>query len=436
MRNKKIITLMLALWVPVAAQAMPAVEATTLPQGVPLWVMEDHTLPIVSLAFTFRAAGSVSDPTQKEGRAKLAAEMLTKGAGKYDAVGFEERLGEIAADVHVHADDDNVTLRVRCLREFLPQALKLVKAALTKPRFDEAELTHARAEQVLQLQNVLENPSYRALEQLNARAYQGHPYAQPALGSKTSIESIVAEDLRAYQQTYLTAANLGVAAAGDVAAADLVQFIAPLVNALPRGLSNEAATVKAPMQGAGEVLHHRMNLPQSQIMFAMPWPVRSDDDFYAAYVLQTMLGGSPLQSILGEAIRQKDGLVYDVSTQLVMRDGGVMLLGNAGTRNANVTTVQARIKSVLSELQQKGVSQEACEDAKAYIIGSMPIQLDSTPNMVAMLAMMQHENLGTDYLERRRELFESVRCTEVSEAAANWLNPEHALFSIAGGVAE
>jgi zinc protease len=433
--RSNIIALMLAVFAPMLAQAMPSVQAMTLNDATPLWLIQDESLPIVSMRFTFKAAGSISDPEGKQGRAELAAAMLLKGAGSYDALGFANALADKAIALSVNADADVLTVSLKCLREFAPDAVALLRTALTKPNFDASELENAKAQHLAQLRILSESPSYRAARQLETNIYRGHPYGSPSLGTPETVASITPEDLANYRTTFLTQQALGIAVAGAMHEGELRELLQPLLAALPQTVTDTPKPTHIAMQPVEATLRDTVAAPQSAINFALPWIGRKDPDFYAAYMLHMVIGGSSLSSLLSTDVRREDGLVYDIGTQMDLRDGSAVLVGRAATRNASVDEVIRRIRETITKVQTRGLSETQCDDTRSFIIGNLPLQLDSTENLSVILALMQREDLGTDYLEKRSDYFEKVTCDDVNRVAKKLLDPAQIVFSVSGGAA-
>jgi zinc protease len=419
-----------------AARAQMQVETTGIGHGVKVWYVENAAVPVIDIRLSFEGAGSASDPEGKGGRAAFAAAMLTEGAGLLDSVAFRRALEDKAIQLSVDTDEDRLIIHLYALREHAVFAGEMLALALSKPLLADSDQARMKADLSSLLARLDERPGYRAERQLAQRAFKGHPYSNPHYGTLESIGRLGAEDVKSYLNTYVTRGNVLVSAAGDVDAALLDDVLSPVIDALAANDAGAVAVTPTDVAGAGEELRMAMDVPQTTILFAAPAIARSDARFYAQFLLNYIVGESALFSRLGAQVRQKKGLVYSIGTDLDMRRGASLLSGALATRNANADAAIQEVKTVLAELQKKGVTTEECADAKSYALGAFSRQLDGASAMSRMLLSMQIHKLGEDYLNDRADYFKRVSCGEINEVATEILNPANFLFSVVGGAPE
>lgn len=422
----------LFLLLPVAAQAAIEIETSRVGHGVKVWYAENPSVPVVHLSISFEGAGSASDPTEKAGRAALAAGLLTEAAGPYDALHFQQAMEDGAISISASTNADRLSVDVHCLREQAARAGELLAMALTQPQFNDSDMARVKSQTYSLLSRLEESPDYMARRRFEEVAFAGHPYAAAPYGTAASVQALGAEDLRAYLATYVTRGNMLVAAAGDVDASLLKTMLAPLIDALPEGDMANVAVAPVSMKGAGSMERVAMQVPQSSVFFAAPAVAREDARFYAAAMLNNILGDNTLTSRLVSDIRQKKGLVYGAGTALDLRRGIPLLVGTLATRSATTAQAIDETKKVLDDIRQRGVTTEECEDARSNILGSYLLKLDSSEDIAQALLMMRVNDLGTDYLEVREKKFKQVRCSDVNSLARDLLAPGKFFFVTAG----
>jgi zinc protease len=416
------------------AFAALSVDTTRVGHGVRVWYASTPAVPVVSVEIAFEGGGYASDPMGKEGRAALAASMLTEGAGPYDALAFQQALEDGAISLSADSSADRLTIHIQCLREQATRAGELLALALKNPRFAPEDLARVKAETHQQLKRLQEQPGYRANRLLASHAFINHPYANPPLGTQTSLQELTPDDIRQYYATYATRSNVRIAASGDVDSGLLDDMLAPVVEALSAAEVDTTVT-PANWRGAGEELHETMPVPQTSVAFAAPAIPRSDERFYAATMLNQVLGGDGLIARLARQVRQEKGLAYYVGTGIDIKRGMPLISGNFATRNESAGEAVVAVKQVLESLRSQGVTHEECEDARTYVLGSQSVQLDSSSDVATMLLVMQLYNLGEDYLEKREGYFNAVRCEQLNDLAREILNPSNFLFAVVGGKA-
>jgi zinc protease len=430
--RKCLLALLLLLWEP-GAGAM-TIERVASPGGIEAWLVEDHALPVVSIRFAIRG-GTALDPPGKSGLAAMAAALLDEGAGPYDTATFKTRLEDLAADLRFSAGRDEVGGSLRSLKANLPEAADLLRVALTSPRFEPAAVERVRGEFVALLSQQAHSP--RALsDRLWMRdAFEDHPYGGNVNGSVRGVSAITREDLIGFVGRRLQRTGLVVAAVGDITADELAALTDRVFGGLPAG-NGETAIAEARPTEAGGVLITRQPVPQSAVTFGQIGPKRDDPDWYAARLVNDVLGGGGFRGRLMREIREKRGLAYGVSTDLVSFRHAGLILGTVATENARVTESISLIRAEWKRMRDEGPSEAELDLAKDYLIGSFPLSLDTSARVASLLVEMQLENLGIDYLDRRAALFGAVTLDQAKRVARNILDPDRLSFAVVGDPAD
>jgi zinc protease len=413
------------------AYAAIEVETKRIGHGVSVWYAASPHVPVVDIQLVFEGAGYASDPAGREGRAALAAAMLMEGAGTLDALAFQRALDDGALQLNASVTTDQLVIHLHGLRDQVQRGGELLALALAQPQFAPTDLSRMKTTMQAQLAQMQETPDYQAMRLFDTTAFAGHPYANPIYGTAESLGLMTANDLRQYLTTYATRGNLRIAAAGDVDDDLLDAILTPVVEALREG---DAATsiASVTLKGSGSLVRQAMAVPQTSVQFALPSVARDDPKFYAAYVLNHILGGNGLVSRLADRVRQQQGLVYGIGTELDVRRGISLLRGEFATRTATTSQAVDAVKQVMTELRDKGITSQECEDAKTYVIGATMLRLDSSQQVANMLMVMQVQNLGEDYLEKREGYFAAVKCADLNALAAEMLDPAKLLIAVVG----
>ena len=175
-----------------------------------------------------------------------------------------------------------------------------------------------------------------------------------------------------------------------------------------------------------------MPLTQSVVAFGLPGLKRNDPDFYAAYIMNHILGGGSFSSRLYQEIREKRGLAYSVYSYLLPLKHGGLYLGNVSTRNDAVSQVLSIIRSEIHKMVEMGVSEEELLAAKKYLTGAFPLRFDSGFKISKILTHMQLESLGINYLRERNNLIERVTQKDVHYVAKHLLNSKQLHVVVVG----
>ncbi len=413
------------------AQAMPDIQVIHSPQGRTAWLIEDHAVPLVAVNFLFRDAGSATDPEDKQGLATLSASLLTEGAGDLDEQAFHTLIEEKAIRLGYSVSRDTFSGSMQALTEHLETAARLVNLTLTQPLLEESALNRAREQQKMAIAYREQTPDADAEQRWWDLAFQGHPYRLPPDGTAATLDRIKRADIEQFLQTRLGQSNLIVSISGDITAPRAAQLLDALFSGVPAKPS-AAATIPAHMLTGPLLNVQKRDLPQSVAVFGQPGIARRDPDYYAALIVNYVLGGGGFASRLMEEIREKRGLTYGIGTGLVSLHNAPLLMGRVSTVNGNMAEALKLTRQVFGELQTRGITAEELKNAKDYLNGSFPLELDSTRKLASLLTSMQYFDLPRDFLESREQLISAVTLEQANAVAKRLLAPERLIVYVVG----
>jgi zinc protease len=187
----------------------------------------------------------------------------------------------------------------------------------------------------------------------------------------------------------------------------------------------------------GQQVRVDYDLPQTSLQLAYPGVTREAPDFFAAYIMNHILGGGTFSSRLFWEVRDKRGLAYSVDSSLVTNKYSSGLVIRTGTRSERAAETLAVIRDVVRRMVEEGPTEAELAAAKKYIIGSYALNnLDTSSAIAATLLSLQEQALGIDYIQRREALIEAVTIEEVRAAAKKLLTAEPAVLVVGPAFAE
>jgi len=412
----KRIIFLIAFFLAAPAFSAPVQEVKS-KNGFTVWLVEEHSQPIITTSIAFRDSGAAYDPDGKEGRASMVSALLKEGAGELGAEAFNIALENSAVRLGFAADDDNFYANMQTLSEHKDKAFYYLGLALTSARFDDEAVALARNKTLAFIEERKNKPAARLNRAWNKQVFGTHPYAKPNHGTKKSVETLEVSDFREFTRRYLTSENMIISVVGDINAAELTEFLDKNLERLPEKYAPEIVLVEVtPLPEAKQTVIEQ-DIPQTMVRFGMQGIKRDDPDYIPAFVANYMLGGGALTSRLGIEIREKRGLAYAVFSSLSPMQHAAIFGGEFSTRNEKVGEAIAALKNTLDEYAKNGVSEQELADAKRFLTGSFVVGLDSNSNIVSFLTMMQLHHLGIDYLDRRNNLIDAVTSKQISEIA-------------------
>ncbi|WP_026381331.1 M16 family metallopeptidase [Afifella pfennigii] len=404
----------LALALPSQAKAIDIQEVTS-PGGVTAWLVEDYTVPIVTVQFAFRG-GAAQDPDGKEGLGNLLSGLLDEGAGELDSKTFQTRLKNRNIKLSFDIGRDAFYGNLKTLAANSEEAFELTRLALSEPRFDAEPVARIKAQIISKLRSEETDPEDLARKAWARELFGEHPYGRDREGTPATVELLTAEDLRGYADRILARDNLLVAVVGAIDAETLAGALDEMFGALPEKAElTPIADVKA---ADGKRAHIALAVPQTVIRIGGSAMKRDDDDFIPAYIADHILGGGVFSSRIYREVREKRGLAYSAGSSLLPLDHSGAWIAAAATR---ADAAQQAIDIMLNEVQslgENGPSAEELEEAKSYLTGNYALRFDSSTKIAKQLLGIRLDRLGIDYVDERNELIRAVTQEDVRRAAA------------------
>lgn len=398
--------------------------------GIRAWLIEDHMNPLLTMDIAFTGAGAVTDPADKLGLANMVSGLIDEGAGAMDSQTFRSEMENRSISLSFDAGRDDFSGSLTTLTRERDTAIDLLRLALSEPRFDADAIDRIRAQIVSGLKRAENDPRDIASRTFFKSIFGDHPYARPVSGTLETVANINANDLRSFVRRAFARDNLIVGVAGDITAEELGPLLDEAFGSLPETSDLPAIADVTPRFGAVEIVEQ--DIPQSQAIWGQKGIKRHDPDFYAAYVMNYILGGGGFSSRLTEEVREKRGLAYGVYSYLADLDHAEMMMGGVATRNDAIGQSLSLIGAEWRKMKEKGVTQEELDNAKSYLTGAFPLRFTSLGNLSGMLVGMQKENLGMDFLDRRNSFVDAVTLDDVNRVAAKLMDPENVTITVVG----
>jgi zinc protease len=423
-----IITFCLSL---VASSALADIEIkqVTSPGGINAWVVEEPSIPFVALEIRFRGSASLDLPG-KRGATNLMTGLLEEGAGEMTAQEFQTAREALAASFSFRAYDDTLSISARFLTENKGEALELLRKALVDPNFDQDALDRVRAQVLSGLAGDEKNPNTIASDVFNAAAFGDHPYGSSSDGTVESVAALTQDDMFDAHRNALTRDRLFVAIVGDTTAEAVGEMLDDLLGALPA--EGPAAPDDVDFGLAGGVTVVDFDTPQAVALFGHKGLKRDDDDFFAAFIINHVLGAGGFESRLMTEVREKRGLTYGISTFLVPKFHAEMMLGSVASSNATIAEAIDVTRTEWARMADEGMSAEELAVAKTYLTGEYPLRFDGNAEIAMIMVGMQMIGLPPEYVVNRNDYVEAVTLEEINRVASELLQPDDLHFVVVG----
>ncbi len=426
---RALIAAMAALVLAFPAAGEVRIKEVVSPMGITAWLVEDHSIPFTALELRFRGGTSLDAPG-KRGAIHLMTGLLEEGAADLEARPYARELEALAASFGYDSSSDSMSISARFLSENRDQALVLLRNTIHHPRFDPEAIERVRGQVLSGLKSNARDPDEIARATFRRLAFGEHPYGSDGAGTVESVSALGRDDIVAAHAAVFARDRLYVGAVGDITADELGVMIDALLGDLPDTGAPFPGPAEVTLTGGVTVVE--FDTPQSVAVFGQRGIERDDPDFFAAYVLNQILGGGSFESRLMNEVREKRGLTYGVYSYLSPRDLAATYRGGVSSANDRIAEAIRVIGDEWTKMAETGVTRKEMDAAKTYLTGAFPLRFDGNGRIAKIMVGMQMQGLAIDYIATRNGKVEAVTLEDVNRVAAELLDPKGLRFVVVG----
>ncbi len=329
-------------------------------------------------------AGSRDETPAQAGYSHFIEHMFFKGTETRSATDISREIDALGGEMNAFTTRETTTFYVKVLDQHLPNALELLSDLFHRSRFGTREITREKQVVLEEIRMVQDDPEDLVQEIHTGLVMGRHPLSRPILGQEATIARLRRQDLRDYIDTHYRPQEMVIAVAGNFDQGWLEKTMARMF-----GTSGPSATggprKRWPPEICGGVIMKRKSLEQVHLCVGLKGIPAGHKDRYAAYVLNSILGGS-VSSRLFQEIREKRGLAYSIySFMSGYSDGGTITI-YAGTRVREVERVLELIRREIRRMETHGVERAELSRTKDQMKGSLMLSLESSHSRMNKLA--------------------------------------------------
>jgi predicted Zn-dependent peptidase len=411
---------------------LPAIQKRSLSNGLPVWIVETHEVPVVQVNLVV-LAGSGDDPADSYGLASLTAAMLDEGAGSRSALEIADAIEFVGASLATTSSFDASAIRLNVPVDKLPDALPVMADVALRPTFPEAELNRLRQERVTALIQARDEPESIA-PMAFARLLYGpmHRYGTGATGTRATLKAMSVADLKSFHASFYQPSNSTLVVVGDVSADAAVGLLEQQFGAWKGGApAKRTAIAAAAQRPRGEiVIVDKPEAEQSQIRLGWIGVARDTPDYFVLQVLNTILGGS-FTSRLNQNLREQHGYSYGAGSRFDMRLAPGPFFAAAGVQTDKTSEALREFFNELNAIT-KPVPEDELAKAKNYIVLGFPSEFESTGDLSARLEELITYKLPDTYFEQYVPRIRAVTSADVQKAAARYVQASRFTVVVVG----
>ena len=408
---------------------LPQAERIVLDNGIVLYVLENHELPLVNIGALIKT-GNMYDPAGKEGVGELTAYVMrTGGTTKLKSAEVDKQLDLLAAPVSVSMSRESAQISFSILNNHLERGLDLLSQMIISPAFEREKFELARQLKHEEIRRLKDDPQGLAFQEFNRLIYRDDPRGRFA--SYTSLDNIQRGDLIAFHNRFFLPNNTMFAISGDITRKQAVELFRKYFS--PWEKANLPADISAPIQKSkpGIYLIHK-EIPQSTVISGLYAASKIHPDYYAFAVLDFILGSGGFPSRIVNVVRNSEGLAYSAGSFYRARTDYGIFGSYAFTKTSSTMKALALIDSELDKLKTRPITEKELNWAKKSIMDGFIFSF-STPEQIVWQQMnVEYEKLPVDYLLTYRDRIEKITVESINQAAAKYLDKTRNVVLILG----
>jgi predicted Zn-dependent peptidase len=384
------------------------IQRQVLPNGLTILTEKMDHIRSVSIGIWVKSGSRHEDPNVN-GISHFVEHMVFKGTSSRSAEDIARQVDSIGGNMDAFTGKETICFNVKVLDEHLPVAVDILSDMVLHPVFDVNEITRERGVILEEIKMDEDNPDYLVHEIFTQNFFKGHPLGKPILGTKETVRRFNQEAIWGYYGGKFSPGNMIISAAGNLNHKEFVDLLRQRFEQLPVGSNGWHDT--PPKINSRIILRNKKALEQVQICVGVPSYSISHERRYVTYILNTLLGGG-MSSRLFQNVREKQGLVYSIFSELnPFRDTG-MLSVYAGTSRESAPKVVQSIVHEFRELKTQPISEEELKRAKDQLKGSLMLSLESS---TARMSNLARQEMYYDHFFTMDEIIDRIQAVTVED---------------------
>ncbi|HEX8811386.1 MAG TPA: pitrilysin family protein, partial [Terracidiphilus sp.] len=414
---------------------LPRPTVFTLDNGMTVYLVERHELPIVSAQFV-TLAGAAANPTDHPGLAGMTAAMLTEGTGRRSADEIAIRAAMLGTDFISNSNSDSAQLYVSVLRRNLSGGLELIAESAEHPAFLVKDLERIRARRLTSLVEQEDSPIQLALRTGTLNLFgASNPYAYDSLGTAESLHAMSRDQVAGFYASHYGPKSSLLEITGDVTPEDARRLTQA---AFGRWTSEAMKPTLPPVPQVPLrkiLLVDKPGSPQTALLAFGVGLERNSPDYPAVTVMNTMLGGL-FSSRINMNLREAHGYTYGAFSFYSFYRGVGPFIAGAEVRTDVTAPAASELFKELEGIHTTPLTDAELRMAKDSIIRSLPGSFESADSVNGQIQDLWTFGLPLDYYEKLPARIEAVTSADAQQAAAKYVKPGNLLVIAVGDKAK
>lgn len=378
--------------------------------------------------------GGVLDPSKKTGLAHFTANLLSRGTKNLSFSDFHSQLESAGANLVFSCGRQHAWFRGKALAEDVELLFRLSSDSLQNPSFNQEYIGRLRNQLLAGLTIRNQDTSEMASLLLDRYLFPNHPYGQPIDGYIETIQPITRSDILQFHNQVYSPADMIIVVAGAVDKQEIRDLSEKYFSTWNVDTAAQSKNPLIPPPPSNIIRKHSFIEGKSQVDLLMGCfsPVRTSSDYMPVSIGNNILGQFGLMGRIGKVVRSKSGLAYYASSSVsAWSDVGTWDF-SAGLNPENVEKTIDLIREEIKQFVKSPVTDQELENSKSFLIGRMPISLESNAGLANAILSMQRFKLGFDYYQKYTSLIKSITAKQILTASQRYLHPDRLVIASAG----
>ncbi|MGA8030685.1 MAG: pitrilysin family protein [Bryobacteraceae bacterium] len=411
---------------------LPSPNVFALANGMKVYLVEDHSLPVLSAALV-DLAGADGNPLSEPGLAGFTARMLTEGTTRRSSTEIADDSDQLGAELHGQADTDAARATIEVLSNHSEAALELLGDVTQHPAFQTQEVERIRKERLGDIVQESDNP-IRSTSRVGQKVlYGNHAYGYPPTGTKASVQEISRDDLSRFWAAHYGPQNAALVLSGDLNEGEARRLADKYF-----GRWTAAASAAAPQIPPAPDLPHRHivivdkpGAPQTALLAFGVGLARTVADYPSVEIMNSILGGL-FSSRINMNLREKNGFTYAAFSFFRYRRGAGPFITGALIRTDVTGPATRELFAELERIHTDPPTAAELRLAQQYALRSLPGHFETVEDASIQIGDLFVYKLPVNYYRTLPSQYEAVTPQAVQKAAEEYVHPENLVIVAVG----
>jgi len=409
----------------------PSIFTQTLGNGLKVYGIESHELPLVQFSIRIRG-GQLAEDYSKPGVARLLADLMMEGTAKRTPEDLEDAIGQLGATIRISAGNENITITANCLKRNYEAVLALVEEILTQPRWDATEFARLKQAAISNIAQRNANPNAIAGNIFNKAMYGlGHVFANPMTGTQASVETITLDDLKNFYAKTFSPSVAAFHIAGDISQKAAIASLNSLQKSW-KSFTVDFPAYALPVAPSKPVLLFAdvPDAKQSVIMIGKLALPRNHSDYPGLSFVNYKLGDGS-GSKLFEVLRLEKGYTYGAYSFLMPRSIAGPFIASSSVQS-KFTLESVKLFNEILSSYGNNYSAEELDITRNALIRSNAGKFETIGSLIGMLQDISTYNLPYDFVKQEETVAANLSLEQAKGLYAKYIEPEAMVYVVVG----